>query len=73
MGTEKISGTVTFEYNEADYTDATRAGILKDALDDWRNFIEDPEADLPWTTSVKTEIREGSATTVVTIRWDRNA
>jgi hypothetical protein len=71
MASEKISGMVTFEYNEATSADTTRAGILEAAQEDWRAFIGDPEAELPWNTSVKTEIREGTATTLVTIRWER--
>lgn len=75
MSTPNVSGTVTFEYG-SDGDDMTRVGIAEAALADWRTFVGDPAAELPWNTSITVEFpdeygKRPAAT--VTIRWERTA
>ncbi len=67
MPTQNVSGTVEFVYPRILGMVLTRSSIIEKALQDWRDFTEDPTAELPWNTSVTV----GSSNAEVTIRWER--
>ena len=69
MGSE-VSGSIEFEYH-GNAADLKRDALAEMALADWRDFIEDPEAALPWNTSFKGCVHEGSFEATAVIRWER--
>jgi hypothetical protein len=69
MGSE-MSGTLELEYGGSDGT-PTRDKVAEMALEDWRAFTDDPEASLPWNTSIKVKSHEMSYEAFVVIRWER--
>lgn len=69
MGTE-FGGSIEFEYTGvADSVQRDTLATL--ALADWRRFVGDPEAALPWNTSFKVQVHEAVFEAVVSVRWER--
>jgi hypothetical protein len=71
MGSE-FGGSIEFEYSGSSAA-PERDKLVEMALADWRAFIDDPEAALPWNTSLKVLCHEGSFEATATIRWERVA
>ncbi len=67
-----VSGTLEIEYGGSDGT-PTREKVAQMAREDWRAFTDDPEADIPWNTSIKVKTHEMSYEASVIIRWGRGA
>lgn len=73
MSGSEVGGSVTFEYEPTELREAmTRESLAQAALADWRSFIGDPTAELPWNTSIAAEFGP-RPTAIVTIRWERTA
>ena len=66
------SGTLVLEYNGIG-ADMSRDEIVKAALGDWRSFVGNELANLPWSTSIAVHSRSGSCDATVTIRWERES
>ena len=69
MGSD-FGGSIEFEYSGST-DDLKRDTIAEMALADWRDFTGDPELPLPWNTSFKVQVHEGSFEATAVVRWER--